>query len=177
MSKSKLEIVKQIAANLPRALWSAWRGPIDTIHLIDDDNKKLGITIQRRWVTKGSKKRPPAKAIIIKGLSLLPMRMTPVKAMEWSGNFMERAAWWRGYEEEESSVDQHTHMINITMRKKLSIRNAIRLGFAIDQIINSGPTYFTQESEGGFVNITDWADYTVPDIRLPKPEEPKKEAA
>lgn len=90
---------------------------------------------------------------------------------------MERAAWWRGYEGEESSVDQHTHMINITNRKKLSVRNTIRLGFAINQIINDGPTYFTQESEGGFMNITDCADYTVPDIRLPKPEEPEKEAA
>ena len=179
MSQSKLEIAKQIATNLPRALWSAWRGPIDTIHLIDDDHKKLGITIQRRWVTRSSKKRAPRKPIIIKGLGLLPMRMTASKAMEWSGEFMQRAARLR---EEESSVegtflDQHTHMISITKRKKLSVRNAIRLGFAINQIINNGPTYFTQESEDGLMNITDCADYTVPDVRLPKPEEPKKEAA
>lgn len=82
-----------------------------------------------------------------------------------------QAAELRGYDgEEKSLVDQHTHMISITKRKKLSVRNAIRLGFAISQIINNGPTYFTQESEGGFMNITDCADYTVPDVRLPKPE-------
>jgi hypothetical protein len=173
MSESKLKIAMQIVKNLPRvpgALWSSWRGPIDTINLVDDDYKKLGISVQRRWVMRGSKKRPAAKPIIIKGLGLLPMRMTESKAMEWSGKFMERAAKLRGYVDEDSPVDQHTHMMSITSKKKLSVRNAIRLGFAINQIINNGPTYFNQESTGGMFNLTDCADYTVPDVRMPKEE-------
>jgi len=172
MSKSKLEIAKQIAVNLPGTLWSAWRGPIDTIHLVDDDYKDLGITIQRRWVTRNSKRRPPAKPIIIKGLGLFSMRMTAHKAMEWRGEFMERAVRLREAEEiaKTSPIDQHTYMMAISKRKKLSVRNTIRLGFAIDQIINNGPTYFTQESEGGWMSVTDYADYTVPDIRLPEKE-------
>jgi hypothetical protein len=96
--------------------------------------------------------------------------------MKWSSDFMERAAELRGLPGEKSMVDQHTFMMKLPgARKKLSVRNTIRLGFAINQIINSGPTYFNQESTGGMFNVIDTCDYAVPDIRIPPAETEKAE--
>lgn len=167
----KLQTAKEILKNLPRvpgALFSIWRGPMETIHLTNDDGKKLEIAIQR--LRKSDK-------IIIRGLGFIPLRMKVQKAISWSSDFMERAAELRGLPDEKSLVDQHTHMMKIPgARKKLSVRNTIRLGFAINQIINSGPTYFNQESTGGTFNIIDTCDYAVPDVRI-SPAEPEKEEA
>ena len=123
-----------------------------------DQNNSLGITLRCRRKTKG---------ITIKGLSILPIWMSYQKAMTWATGLLEQAVELRGYEGEDSPVDQHVHLMHIAKsRKQLSIRNTIRLYFAVNQIINNGPTYFTQNSFGGMFNVVDMADYSVPDVRL-----------
>lgn len=175
MPKSKLEIAKTLVCNLhriPGALYREWYGPTQTIDLTDDEGNSLNITIIRRWVVRNSKRRLPKKPIIIKGLSSRPMQFTAEDAMKWVVGIAEKAADLRGYEGGEPPVDQHTHTIDIpdvglfAKRRELSVRNAIRLYFAVNQIINDGPTYFTQKSCGGLMNIIDTGGNPVPDIRL-----------
>ena len=171
MNRKDASVLIKNLHRLPMALlrttYDSWQGIRQTIYLDDDNGDRLGITI----VNRRNKRR-----IRITGLRLRPLYFSYQEAIDWTSGILESAAELRGCEGEEPPVDQTTHLMSIPhARKRLSVRNAIRLGFAVNQIINDGPTYFTQHSAGGMFNMIDCADYGVPDIRRVKEEqhEPK----
>ncbi len=116
------------------------------IKLRDDEGKPLGITLIAR----------DQRLLTVRGLRT-PFLLNLKKAIPWAEELMFRA--------KTHELDGESK-VKVNLLKSMTTRNAIRLGFAIRQILLGGPTYFTQEFCNGGMTITDVADHTCPDIEL-----------
>ena len=119
---------------------------MDTINLTDDNGKYIGITL----ILKNGKLK-------IKGLRFLKYSLD--EAIQYRNSLIKQVLELEG---------RGIKRLKLNLFKYISTRNAVRLAFAIEQIICGGPTYFNQIIRNGWLIMTDPADYEVPHIRRNK---------
>jgi len=123
-----------------------WKMGSSTIRLTNDEGAELGVTLHALQ----------DRQLLIRGLRVPWLFFSSESALAWAEGLIVRALEHEG--------DGRFRVWAVARR--LSTRDAVRLGLAVRQILCGGPTYFTQESTGNGFHIIDVADYECPQVTL-----------